>query len=380
MKKLIAISDLHFGHNKVPTEHIYRKLIKYFFPILNEPLFLTINGDIFDRNLSLSNPDTSIIIDFFIQLYGILEQHNSILRIVRGTYQHDRNQIKVLEKLYYTRKYTFNFKYIDTIDIEIFSSLNNLKILYLPDDLPFNSTEDVISHIKSKLTQLQLKNVDYIFGHGNFKHTFPPGLLSYPKITFTEDSFKDIVDKLILFGHVHVPSTYKNIIYSGSFDRLCHGESSKKKGYIVIKDFLTNQYKIEFIENKDATPFIDIKWNENIDKFLELVNNTISKLVKTEYSDLVYVRLIDIPPEYKYTIITYIKEHFSNTIFTFYTSKHLKMINQFHEIKKSTFDEYTLSSTSSFSLKDIINYTQKQLEKKFNLVLDINELQSYFQF
>ena len=56
------------------------------------------------------------------------------------------------------------------------------------------------------------------------------------------------------------------------------------------------------------------------------------------------------------------------------------MINQFHEIKKSTFDEYTLSSTSSFSLKDIINYTQKQLEKKFNLVLDIDELQPYFQF
>lgn len=399
---LISISDIHFGHNKVPTEYIYNRLFKFFIPTIEQykdynTIFITINGDIFDKNLSLTSLDTRLIIEFFIKFYDLLENindnnHSVYLRIIRGTYAHDRDQIKVLEKLYYTKDYHFNFKYIDKIQIE---SINNLyihkkllHILYLPDDLPFNSSYDIISHIKSLMSKLNIQKLDYVFGHGNFQHVFPPNLRVYPKITYKIEQFKSIVRKLIIFGHIHNTSQksldYIKVIYTGSFDRLRHNETLKK-GFLVIEDFLNPKYKIKFIINKKATPFIDLYYDKSLTDLNLMINHITSILESYNQHPLIYMRLIDVPTEYKHTIRQFINQYNQSnrntTKISFYTSKYLSSNTQSdNNISKSLlFNEFTSLDKNNFSLENLTIYIKKQLSEQYNISIDIDKLKSYLE-
>ena len=97
INRLVALSDLHFGNLKVASNLIEERLEKYFIPYIQEPVFLVIPGDVFDRLISINNINSHYVISFFIKLFDKLEETRSILRISRGTYSHDLQQIKMYE-------------------------------------------------------------------------------------------------------------------------------------------------------------------------------------------------------------------------------------------------------------------------------------------
>lgn len=360
MIPIIVIADLHFGNLKVPTELLIERLDKYFLPKLqNQQVMLIIPGDVFHSSLSLTNTDSHAVISWIINLFDHLEQHKSYLRLIRGTYSHDRNQLSLFKKLYSNNKYTFSFNYYEKIEYENFPEFDDLKFLYIPDDIPFKTTSDVLDHIKEVLANFNTPQIDYIFGHGAFKHTFPPGLLSYPKILFEKEHFQNIVKRYCIFGHIHMPSTNGNIIYTGSFDCLNHGENTKK-GFLYI-----NNHKIKFIQNQEATIFKDFELDDTSELFSHL-----DKFIKANFTTktIEYIRCLNVDPDLRHAIKRYITKHYPKLQVSFHktstkTVKNIPLLTDEVELQipnktnLSTFiREEALKHNYNLSIKDIESY------------------------
>lgn len=262
--RIVSISDIHLGNNKVDIGTLAYRLDKYLVPKIKDCDLLVLGGDILDMILSFDHKLMPMLLDMLLQLLREANKYNVVVRLIRGTYSHDRNQLSNLVTLHHACNLTNDFKYFDKIDVEYIPSLD-VKLLYLPDDLPYGSSDAVIDVVKALLAGNNWDGVDYAVVHGNFTHVYPENIASLPKILYTHEQFS-FVKRYVLVGHVHTGSIYENIIYNGSFDRLRHNEE-EDKGYIYIIDDGVDA-KIQFIKNEDATPFItlDLSKYEDIDE------------------------------------------------------------------------------------------------------------------
>jgi len=273
--KILSISDIHFGHNRVPALYMREKLFRYMFPKIKDADVIFIGGDIFHTLLSIDCSDARTAVVFILDMLHEAHLYNTKVRVLRGTYSHDRDQSKILESISRELSFEVDFKYFDTIDIEHIEDLN-LKVLYVPDDLPYDSSEQVITKIKNILNTIGWDNVDIMIGHGYFEHVLPAGMWTLPKITFNIKQFEHIVKKYILMGHIHTSSIVDKVIYNGSFDRLAHGEEEDKGFFFIDKS-------IHFIKNEDAEQFITIDISKYIDKTTDEIIDIFVKLVKKKF-------------------------------------------------------------------------------------------------
>lgn len=276
----ICISDIHLGHIRVNAELIYNKLVLQLYPHLSECKGLFIAGDFFDQLINMDSSGAHYatkVVNDLIQLAG---KSNFFIRVLRGTFTHDRRQLKLFETIgtYYPN---IDLKYFDTISVENIMP-DNLKVLYLPDSLPFKSADTVMEHVRELLKANQLSKVDLVIGHGYFSHVLPKMAANLTKIVYTHDMFDDIVNGYVVFGHVHTHSAYKKVVYCGSFDRLAHGEEEPKGFLKITKD---PTWKCKFIENLYSMPFVSIKIPDNIVELpdiLKYITDAASKKMNTE--------------------------------------------------------------------------------------------------
>lgn len=360
--RIIHIGDLHFGIKKFSTKFIIDNLEKHFLSYLKSEDIIFIAGDVFDTSISLNNIDSHYTIGFFLKLFQLAEELNILIRIVRGTFSHDRNQISILSTLYDDYKFTFNFKYINKLELEYIKKYD-IKLAYIPDDLPFKSSIEVVQTLKKRLADMNWKNVDYILGHGSFTHVFPPNLFNYPKITFEIDQFKDIVTKRILFGHIHIPSIRDKVIYCGSFDRLRHNEHGKK-GFFIIED----HKDITFIENKSSMIFKDFVWKKNFNDNMQPLEEYILKHYKRRIG---FIRLINIPTELKESINHFFNSRFPEIKYDFFKNKtkHIDIKNDLFKIN---------DNLVAPNKENISNIIRGFIEKRYNHSLDLEVIKSVF--
>lgn len=287
--KFCLLTDLHIGHPRLSPQHLYNNLVKYLYPQLNADIdILFIGGDFFHTLLffdSVIGYMASYVINELIQLSI---RYDFKIRIVRGTYSHDRDQLKMF--LAIKTDSSDRVKLYDTVSIEYISKLD-LHILYIPDDLP---TTDGIGLIKKCLRDNQLDKVDVILGHGCFDHMLPIHMPHQPPNTYTYDMFKDMVNGCIMFGHIHTSSLNRNIIGGGSFDRMTHGEE-ESKGFYTIEYNKNDRIpcKYNFHCNKDAACFrtIDVShFNDDLDQILTKLQTEINKIIST-YKGLNFINL-----------------------------------------------------------------------------------------
>lgn len=257
--KLVVLSDLHLGHGKVTGQELYERLVKYFYPQLTDAGILAITGDFFDRLLSLIDEGAVVADRIVSDFYHLALTHGFMIRIVRGTFSHDRHQCKKFEAIQIREEQDrrIDVKYYDEIALEYIEKYD-LRVLYLPDDLPFKRSEDVMNLVHEMLISANWDAVDLVLGHGYFEHVLPPNVPRIPPCTYNADQFKDLVKHWVIFGHVHTPSVYERIVYNGSFDRLAHGEE-EAKGFMVFQRDENNVWKAKFIENESATKFVTIE-------------------------------------------------------------------------------------------------------------------------
>lgn len=291
---------------------------KTIFPVLAETDILFINGDFFDTLVIFDSHGFDPIYDLILRLFKMCDQHKVALRIMRGTWTHDRNQIRRFNAFYRNSHSTFDFRIVETIDFESIVVRNRtLRFMYVPDDLPFKSSDDIVAVINDKLVELGWNYVDYGCMHGFFEFTYPKGVSQENTIVFREDQFP-FIRKLINVGHVHHYGNSGNVFSNGSFDRLCHGEE-EIKGCIKVLDY-PDHYTAQFVENKYAEIFDTLFFSET--DTTEIVRDKISAhLGKIISSRVIHLRFVSETLEFQSAIKEWMDQVYPEVKKTFKTPK-----------------------------------------------------------
>ena len=239
--KILALGDLHFGKLKLNPIQMYESLCQNFLPRLETTDMVVIVGDYFDTLLDFTSIHAVYALKFFTDLVEACHKYQIILRIVNGTFSHDRNQTQALSALIDKSdryRHTLNFSIASKIQVETISVRGiEYNLGYLPDSLPFKDGNQVSDIFSGLLTEMQWSKLDVLFGHGTFDYTLPVGIV-LPACTYTLPMFQNITD-LMIMGHIHIASHRGYVYYTGSYDRMTHGEE-EPKGYLQIEKTKTS--------------------------------------------------------------------------------------------------------------------------------------------
>lgn len=294
MVNIVSISDIHQGRNRISPETIPNHLRESLYPHLTNDIdILCIAGDFFDRPLFLGSPASYEAIQIIHELVALAEEHDFLIRVLRGTILHDRRQ-----NWYFTIPSTTDDRYgnqrvaiYDTIEVEFIKG-HDLSMLYIPDDL---AHPDIMQAISNKMASCGIQSVDLCMHHGYFNFLLPKNIPHRPHNTLNEDMISSIVNGVVMNGHVHTPDICGIVVNNGSFDRLAHNEEEKKGFFKIRYDKKQEKATFTFIENKNATIFhtIDIRNNE-IEVALKRIRAFIDKY--NNYQERVFLRIIDGSP------------------------------------------------------------------------------------
>ena len=302
--KITFLTDIHIGNPKIHLERIMTSLHKYAYPEILTSQIVLLGGDFFDCLLNI-NSDAGIKAIYIIdELIDICMTHNIYLRVLRGTFSHDRYQ----NRLFVERARTIPelhgiplIKVVDTVSVKRFTPYH-CDILFCPDDQPQKDMSQVILDV---LEANHLDQVDYFCCHGYWDHLLPNNLLNKPNDCLDYQRLESKVRCYIFNGHVHTPSVWNKVVSGGSFERFRHGEEEDKGFYISEFDQKKHTATLKFIRNLEAVPFISIdlalhqKTDEatklqSFDNVLEYLKKRIDQsLTYMDNKDhVVYIRLI----------------------------------------------------------------------------------------
>jgi hypothetical protein len=319
--RLLSTSDWHLGNGRVPAVVICDRLRTTLFPRLSEIDLLNIGGDVWDTLLSLSD-DVNVIIALLIDLLRECDRYGVVVRVLLGTYSHDRGQSSLFQIYHDKCQFTNDLRYINQICLEEIVSLG-VRILYLPDDLPYDSSQTCLDVVKEMMVARGWTYVDYVFGHGYFEHMIPTHIPRKPKCLFRIDQFDAWVRRYVCMGHIHQSDFTGKVFYNNSVDRLAHGEENPK-GFVLVTDY-GDTAKLEFIENKAATKFITLDLSAYTDKD-EIGALYLSK-VKTLFADgeVGYIRVIHPSAEIRQALRRLTSSHYPNLLYSFGKSPESKI-------------------------------------------------------
>ena len=362
--KTVLTADWHFGHRRVPTYDIVSDIRKFFLPELDGTVdLLVIAGDIFDCRISFNDNSASLIIDLFVDIFTLCYEHSIIIRIVRGTYSHDILQNAVIDKLYKKMGIPVDYRLVNNMSVELMDKLG-ISLLYMPDNLPYNTKNEALETAKMMLTANDLKRVDYVVIHGEFEH------MNYGHINnnaYSVADFNTICNGLILAGHIHKPHRHKNVIYAGSITRLAHNEE-EAKGFWVINDA-----KSRFIENKAATKFITVDYRNDTEFDVILIKHI--ELCNTFDKDRIgFLRLIITDTNLRQAIAGYHNANYPNIKLSFKrVMKNDAIDSKFlsDKLKQTTTEVLTVPS-----LKNIALIVCEHTMTTYGVAMDITAVES----
>lgn len=245
----VTISDVHLHHPRTPTQLIVDNLTQRLFnnhEVTQADIFW-ISGDLFDRLLTVADPDLKPIVHFICRLLYFCEKYSIALRVLEGTGSHDYHQSLLIKELIDNSNYNVDFKYFDKLTIE-YEEKFDLHVLYVPDEL--NHDASITWHQVKALCQAKgIEQVDYAIMHGFFDFQLPEHVNQTG--AHMSSRYRELVKRYVLIGHHHLHRIFQDfVIVPGSFDRLAHNEEGPK-GYILIDDYV-DRANIRFIENTGA--------------------------------------------------------------------------------------------------------------------------------
>jgi hypothetical protein len=306
--RILFASDLHFGIRSLSSHEMTKAFCDTVFPLLADTDIFFINGDFFDTEVIFGHHGFDPIYDLIMDLFTLCDENKVTLRLLRGTYEHDRQQCERFEPLYRNGHYSFDFKFVNGIELEeIWIGSRELRIAYVSDDLPpnFASSDDIVAALCNKMVEMGWDNVDYACMHGFFDFTFPDHVSTENRIVFRQSQF-DFVTKLIDVGHVHQYQINGKAISNGSFDRLVFGDESPK-GLIKVLDY-PDHYTAQFIENKQAAIFDTLTFKA--DATTEIIREQLVNHLTARPSDRRrYLRFQLESMEHREAIQSWMKEH-----------------------------------------------------------------------
>ena len=286
-KKLLLISDLHFGisANSLLFQNIQKEYYEDFLiPFLKQQdkdTALFILGDVFDCRHSIN-------VGVLNYVYNLLKTISNIIDVYIIAGNHDlfsENSLvsslisieNCVKKVYYTPEMV---------------TVNNCNILLLP----YNTSDKPYSEIISNYN-----NIDYIFTHCDIASMKFSDSVKIPNSdsnkVINEDCFK--VCKKIISGHIHKRQETNKVIYLGSPYSLTFNDVNDVKG---VYELNVETDVINFFENPIDHKFKKLSMNDLLnmsdEQFLEFANNSfvsvsIPQMEKTKISYSKYYKLLE---------------------------------------------------------------------------------------
>lgn len=317
--KIVAAGDFHFGNPRIRPDELYEKIKKYFYPEVLKSHLVLLTGDTYDQLTTVNSQANKYVAMFIKDLFTMSAKFGIQVRILHGTYTHDRDQVSVCNSLMIpgTRA-----KIIDEIFAEEITDFKNeegdvpgkLRILYIPDNLPYKKSEDVITHIRKVYSVVGWQKSDLVLGHGTFSHALPCDIEHGPACMYTIEQFSDIVEDNapIIMGHIHTPSRKNNVYYCGSFDRMSHGEEEPKGFFTFSKE--NGIWNAKFIRDEDATLFTTVTVQEDTpDKAVDYFIKFVSENFPNKSG---HVRVVNPLPEIRTLLHKICAQEFPSIIYT----------------------------------------------------------------
>lgn len=313
---ILGLTDLHTGHPNVPPCQMYEHLTKYLYPRLQDIQLLVIGGDFFDRLCNLNGDGGIYAVLIVDDLIRMANQLGFYIRVVRGTFSHDRYQNRLFltkGKDHLTKNGKPLVRVLDNIELEVFDDLN-ISVVYCPDDQPY---QDVTQAVIDIIEAHKLKKVDFLCSHGYWEHLLPKGLTQLPHNTLLYAKLEPYIQGAVINGHVHTANVYHKVFNCGSFERFQHGEEEKKGCFLLHYRLKDRKITYEFIENKDATPFITLDLSDtfgSVEAALEKIIDTIDQIREQRHNpDLrIHLRLAG-NSDY---VALYVRDNLSNVVVT----------------------------------------------------------------
>lgn len=370
----VSFSDVHKGHNRVPGESIRNAIHKALFPKLTPDTdILFIGGDFFDKLLDLSSLEGYNAVLVISELKAICEEYQILLRVLRGTFSHDRHQ----NNMFIANsdpKYIGNdlmVRVFDSISIEHIEHLD-ITVMYIPDDLPYDNAMPVI---KRKLDEQHLTKVDFICNHGYFKHLIPKGLPHEPKNTFCANEMSELVKGAIWNGHIHQSSVYAKCITHGSFDRLAHNEEEAKGFFTFAYTPESGKLTYEFVENEYAALFATLDMTEysNVNEAIGIFTAWVKSLVDRNKSlTIVRTRVISNDETIRHAAKQFIADNYQGKVeFKAMAHKHANEVKPIEHVSLADLPLVTEDGlhhviASFAAAHKIADYTPDQVKEMMN--------------
>ena len=342
MYRIAVIADIHFGVKD--SEKLYKELKDNFIEVLKEkkPDLIFIAGDLFHNKLSVNSIHNQMCNNFIHDLNDL----DGIKILIEGTFLHDQFQLK-------------SFDHYKSNDFRIFLEASvfrykDLKFLILPEENMLN-----YKHYYEKLLN---DNYDFIIGHGMFSHvgSYTKHETTKTKVMWNVNQFENNVKGLVIFGHIHTRTEYKNVCYPGSFSRDSFGEDEDKGFYII--DYENGKViNKEFIINKDAPKYYSININKIPKSSLEEMLKFLRE--KSESND--YLRIVvdeEISEEISNNISAFVKNSKNVSII----KKKSKQLQSLEDIKNEKYLE-NQKRLKKYEGKDIVEITKMIAKEKFNM-------------
>lgn len=275
--RIVSVSDIHTVHRRTPTTHILRNLSRLFYTDvdLDNTDLVLVTGDVFDRFVDNTNADFLATLEWFKAFFVVCKAKNVKVRFTEGTSLHDWEQIR---HIMLTVEQDTDVAYFNEIAIETFPTLDNLTVMYVPDNMSSKTPDDIWALALACLAKHGMDKVDLIALHGGFYYQLPE---KGRKHAHMETRWSTIVRYGIFSGHIHTPSTWNNIIFSnGSFDRISHGEEHAKGCWLIDLDLNAKVMTPTFWENTLALPYTTIKVGLN--DLAESIVLKVKKLIQSK--------------------------------------------------------------------------------------------------
>jgi len=282
---IIELSDIHLGNSRTKTPRVLEslRLITNNKTKMQSADLIILAGDVFDRDLRLSEDIIGIVEFWIIELLNSCVTNNICLRVLEGTPSHDRGQGKHFETINNLYNINADIRYINTLHIEHIDRFN-IDVLYIPDEYK-GTTLETQNDVSELLVTKGLNTVHYAIMHGMFEHQVPPNI----PCQFHDNAFYlSIVSRYIFIGHVHLMSVKDRILSAGSLDRLKHNEEESKGYWYVESNDNMDLDKLVFVENTNAKLYIGINL---LDTSIEETTKLLDRVEFLEVDSYVAVKI-----------------------------------------------------------------------------------------
>lgn len=328
--KLLTFSDVHLGVRRLNADVMCSNLWEFIFPWLDKVNLVCIVGDLFDTAIGFHDECGAPIVAFINRFLRVCNERGITVRILRGTYSHDRTQPKMLEVLHDKYGFKNDLKYFDKISLEHIPEFD-IRVLYVPDDVPFKTAVDAMAHIKELMRTVGWDYVDYAFVHGYFDFVLPKTDKMDKRMVYTEEMYS-FVRRRIIVGHVHTPASTPSgmIYYNGSTDRLAQGEE-ESKGMLFTEDDHKGHVTTTFIKNDKATIFKTFDYSdiESDDHLVNRLREDIDALPSSRCS--LFVRVIHPSPEVREALASFVEKTYPRVVFSHRSRKQKDAQDEYRE-------------------------------------------------